>query len=207
LPEPYVPDYLRLVLDQPSNPSPDGSDESALVAQLRAGNETAFETLFRAYYIQLVAFAVTYVRTDDVAEEIVGDIFAWLWDHRATWTPERSIRAFLFGAVRNRALNVQRDAASRHRAASRVADAATVWIGSTASSADDAVQHRELYDTVWNAVATLSERQRTLLSLRWEDGMSWAEIAAVLGMTPNAAEILHRKALRALRDLLPTRLR
>lgn len=202
-----MPDYLRLVLEQPSNPSPDGSDESALVAQLRAGNETAFEALFRAYYIQLVAFAVTYVRTDDVAEEIVGDIFAWLWDHRATWTPERSIRAFLFGAVRNRALNVQRDAASRYRAASRVADAANVWIGSTAPSSDDAVQHRELYDMVWNAVATLSERQRTLLSLRWEDGMSWAEIAAVLGMTPNAAEILHRKALRALRDLLPTRLR
>lgn len=202
-----MPDYLRLVLEQPSNPSPDGSDESALVAQLRAGNETAFETLFRAYYIQLVAFAVTYVRTDDVAEEIVGDIFAWLWDHRATWTPERSIRAFLFGAVRNRALNIQRDAASRHRAAPRVADAANVWTGSTAPSSDDAVQRRELYDTVWNAVATLSERQRTLLSLRWEDGMSWAEIAAVLGMTPNAAEVLHRKALRALRDLLPTRLR
>jgi len=202
-----VPDYLRLVVEQPSDLSPDGSDDSALVAQLRAGSESAFEALFRAHYVTLVAFAATYVRAEDLAEEIVGDVFAWLWDHRATWTPERSVRAFLFGAVRNRALNVQRDAATRDRAVHRVAEAANVWTGSLAPLPDNVVQQREVYDAIWAAVAALPERQRTLLSLRWEDGMSWGEVAAVFGITANAAEVMHRKALRALRELFPTRFR
>jgi RNA polymerase sigma-70 factor, ECF subfamily len=52
------------------------SEEAELLARLRAGDEHAFESLVEAYHGTMIAVARTYVRTRDVAEEVVQD--AWL---------------------------------------------------------------------------------------------------------------------------------
>ena len=44
-------------------------------------------------------------RAPDIAEEIVQEVLWYVWEHRATWDVHSGIRAYLFGAARNRALN------------------------------------------------------------------------------------------------------
>ncbi len=52
------------------------------VAQIRAGNPIGFECAFRAYHPTLCQFAYRYVRSREVAEELVHDVFAKLWEGR-----------------------------------------------------------------------------------------------------------------------------
>jgi DNA-directed RNA polymerase specialized sigma24 family protein len=96
------------------------TDEQRLIASLRSGVTTAFEAVFRTYAAPLCDLANGYLRESDVAEEVVQDFFAWLWIHRHELSPQHGLRAYLFGAVRNRALNVLRGEASARRADARL---------------------------------------------------------------------------------------
>ena len=74
--------------------------------QLRVGDPLAFERdLPFAYYAPLCAFAHSYVRCHETAEEIVQDLFCWIWDRRFTLEMPHGMRLWLFTAVRNRSLN------------------------------------------------------------------------------------------------------
>src|SRR6266498_3572076 len=77
--------------------------------RMRTGDEPAFEALFRAYVEPLCSFAYSYVQSESVAEEIVQDLFARLWERRALLETPRNVQAYLYGATRNRALNYLRD--------------------------------------------------------------------------------------------------
>jgi RNA polymerase sigma-70 factor (ECF subfamily) len=61
--------------------------------------------MFRAYYEPLHAFALGYVRNAAAADDLVQDVLCWVWEHRGTWAVDTSLKTYLFGAVRNRALN------------------------------------------------------------------------------------------------------
>src|SRR5215207_2149794 len=75
------------------------------VERIRAGDEAAFEALFRALAPGLCTLVTRYVHSRDIAEEIVQDLFLDIWTRRAELAIDRSIAAYLFGAARNRALN------------------------------------------------------------------------------------------------------
>lgn len=69
-----------------------------------AGDERAFESLFRAYYTPLCRFLVHYLEPS-VAEEIAQDLFLRLWRDRGQAPVRGSVRAYLYVAGRNAALN------------------------------------------------------------------------------------------------------
>src|SRR5215216_5650542 len=75
------------------------------VERIRAGDEPAFEALFRALAPGLCALVTRYVGARAVAEEIVQDLFLELWTRRSELSIDQSIAAYLFTAARNRALN------------------------------------------------------------------------------------------------------
>ncbi len=80
---PLQPDRRDAPLD-----SPDSSHESrdrAWIARVRASDAAAFEAMFRAYGETLCSFVNGYVRSRDEAQELVQDLFLWIWEHRYEW--------------------------------------------------------------------------------------------------------------------------
>ena len=55
------------------------------VERIRAGDAGAFEALFHTYHAPLCAFAYRYVGVRDLAEEIVQEVFLFVWERRETW--------------------------------------------------------------------------------------------------------------------------
>jgi len=195
---------------RPSNPSDHPSptdkrvDDDVLVRAVRSGDLRVFSTLFRASYAELWRYARAITRSAESAEEVVDDVFAWLWANRAEWAPASTVRAYLFRAVRNRALN----AAAATRSAERIADAATrevdpVAMGEANALQDDALVLREMDDAVWAAINALSPDARQVMVLRWESKMSWAEVAEIMGVSIAAVQMKHTRALRLLKARLP----
>jgi RNA polymerase sigma-70 factor (ECF subfamily) len=193
------------------------NDESELVARIRAGDEGAFQAFYLAHHDGLWRFAYTYVRSRDVAEELVQDVFLSLWGTRASWEIRTRARAWLFAAVRHLALNHLRhervvartlggaNEAGRHihpHLGAVVAQVESSTMGAPPPGQQESAEARELNEAIGRAIAELPERRRIAMTLRWKEDMSPLEIATVLGTTPEAVRVLLTRARADLAVLL-----
>ncbi len=172
-------------------------------ARVRTGDAQAFEALFRAYVDPLCSFAYSYVESESQAQEIVQDLFARLWERRETLERPRSVRAYLYGATRNRVLNERRharvEAAFRHRALRLEAAQATA---PRPVPPEEDLHAGALAVAVERAVTELPPRCREVFTLTRDQHLSYAEAADVLGISPKTVEIHMGRALSLLRSKL-----
>ena len=168
------------------------------VERIRAGDEAAFEALFRALAPGLCALVTRYVRSRQVAEELVQDLFFDLWTRRSTLVIEQALTSYLSAAARNRALNYLK----REQRAARWSAAA---VGADAPDADPAApDESELLDALelQDAIEHLPARCRLVFTLNRQQDMTYGEIAASLGLSIKTVETQMGRALRALRERL-----
>lgn len=170
------------------------------VARVRAGDVAAFEALYRAMHAPLHGFASRYLGDQARAEELVQELFLDLWIERASWTVHSSVRAYLFSAARNRALNVRRrDAVERDWSTDEGLDDVRI-LHRPPSRADAEMERAELLERLDRALASLPERCALVMRLRWREQMSYAEIADILGISVKGVENQLGRGLRALRE-------
>lgn len=79
--------------------------ERRVVARLRAGDPGAFAEVYQTWYEPMCRLAATYVRSE--ASDIAQDIFLTLWRGRASLSVRETLGAYLFAAVRHRAIDVK----------------------------------------------------------------------------------------------------
>jgi RNA polymerase sigma-70 factor, ECF subfamily len=156
-------------------------------------NDRDFEDLFRRYYARLCGFAFGFVGDRALAEEIVQDAFMSMWEKRGKLEVHTSMRAYLFAAVRNRALNKS----SRVRMEER-------WQDENASSdVVPAADYSDIGDRVRAAIDSLPRACRTTLLLRWQEDMTYAEIAEALDVSVKTVENNLARARELMRGKLP----
>jgi RNA polymerase sigma-70 factor (ECF subfamily) len=185
------------------------SEEWNLVARIRGSDEKAFESLYLAHHDELWRFAYTYVRSRDIAEELVQDVFLAVWGSRETWDVHTRVRAWLFASVRHLALNHLRHERIVARTiqvaqAASGGDAASEAVAMAAPPMDQllAIEAEELDNACLQAIGELPDRRRIAMTLRWKHDMSALEIARVIGTTPEAVRTLLTRARADLTALL-----
>ena len=175
---------------------PDADDDlSALAPRLRAGDRAAFGEVFRALHGDLVRYGLRFADAAE-AEDAVQEAFVAVWRRRETLDPALSVRALLYTAVRHRLLNQRRDAARR-------ADLdATVTEPDRPAPPDAVADAALLGERIRGWLDELPERQREAFGLSRFDGLSYAEVADVMGCAPKTVENHVGRALAFLRDRL-----
>jgi RNA polymerase sigma-70 factor, ECF subfamily len=180
------------------------SAERAWVDGICRGDPSALEGVMRAYAPRLMQFAFGFVGDRADAEDIVQEVLWRIWDGRAEWRAPTSLRAYLLTAVRNRALNLLGRRRTRELHAfmvreSSAADPESVAAPSPVDVLVDVESSTEAVATLRRAFLTLTERQQTAIRLRYEDGLTFPELATALGITQSGAEQLVSRSIRALR--------
>jgi RNA polymerase sigma-70 factor (ECF subfamily) len=179
--------------------------EGEWIEGIRRGDVSAFEAMVRAYGPRLARFAVGLLGSREDAEDIAQDVLWRVWEGRGAWRPTVSLRAYLFTAVRNRALNLlQRDRirARYYQEATQQAaahDSELYTIPSPAAVLEEEEERIALAAALRQAFAGLTERQQSAVRLRYEHGLTFPEVAAALAVSLSAAEKIVARALRALR--------
>lgn len=173
------------------------ASERDLRERIRAGDESAFDAVFRSHYPHLVRMAESVVRERALAEEIAQDVMLELWRRRESLVVEQTFRAYLIRSTRNRALNHIR----HQRIVAREAAFAALDPRSS-PSAEEEVLGVELERAVRDAIDGLSENCREVFHLSRESGLKYAEIATALEISIKTVEKRMGQALSELRERL-----
>lgn len=153
--------------------------------------ETALEALYARHAAELWRFALRLTRDPQVAEDVVQEVLLRAWkDPQLGQRPDPAARAWLYTATRNLVIDRWRSAQARHEL--RTGEAPD----QTEPDATASVLDRWL---IADALHTLSEDHRTVISAAYYEGRSIAEIAARLGIPQGTVKSRMHYGLRTLR--------
>lgn len=150
----------------------------------------------RRHTTRFYAVAFRVVMNKEDAEDVVQDAFCKLWNGKATWKTGKGAKftTWFYRIVTNQAVD---------HLAKKSRQRGTVLEDNIASGdpdAEDIVVAQEQEDAVVAALAELPERQRTAITLFFNEEMSQKEAADVMGITPKAVESLIGRAKQSLRE-------
>jgi RNA polymerase sigma-70 factor (ECF subfamily) len=173
-------------------------DEDALLARLRAGDESALKAIFQTYYADLCRSAYRVLSDQVMAEDLVQEVFYELWRKRADLQVQQALGPYLRRAVRNRTLNYLRDQRLP------LADEEQMP-GQVAHPQAGVVQHleaAELRERLHQAIDALPDRCREVFVLSRFEDLTNKEIADQLAISVKTVENQMTKALRLLRSAI-----
>jgi len=194
--------------------SPD-SDE-ALLARLRAGDESAFLVLVTRYNGSLLRVARTFVPNDAVAEEVVQDTWIGVVRGVDRFEGRSSFKTWLFRILVNRA---RTSGVREHRhdtydptgpaVSPERFDATGAWAEPVApweSDVDDRLVAATWGPALRAALDGLPERQRDVVLLRDVEGLSGEDVCEVLGISEGNQRVLLHRGRSRLRAALESEL-
>jgi RNA polymerase sigma-70 factor, ECF subfamily len=169
--------------------------DGALVRRARAGDGAAFDTLVRTYMEQAFRVAYRVVGHREDAEDLVQESFMAAHQYLDSFEIGRPFGPWLIRIVLNRGSNLRRSR-TRRSTESEV---------DGVSEAPSALLESERSDTgkiLQDALGTLSERQRMIVTLFDVDGLTSAEIGEMMDLAPGTVRWHLHEARRQLRGVL-----
>ncbi len=176
-------------------PGAPATDDRLLRDRLVAGDDRALASVIEEFGSLVRNVARRVLRDDAAADDVVQDVFVWLWERPDRFDPDRgSFRSFLAVVARRRAIDwIRRHDADRRRADRVAQDAPLVNtdLAEDVTARDDAARVRA-------AVATLPSDQREAITLAFFGGLSYREVAVQLHIPEGTAKSRLRLALAKL---------
>ena len=172
--------------------------DAELVARWKAGDERAATALVERHAPALARFVAGLGRPED-AEELVQDTFVRAFQSLESFRGESSLRTWLFTIARRLVLD-------RRRADRRRVEQVELADGDAATEYDalDGVVADETALRVRAGLERLTPTQREVFALRVGEGMSYRDIAGVVGTTEGAARVHYHNALRVMKEWVST---
>jgi RNA polymerase sigma-70 factor, ECF subfamily len=202
--------------DQRTDAAP--TDEANVVTRLRNGDEVAFDSIVSRYHETMIAVARSYVKSNDVAEEVVQEAWLGVLNGLDRFEGRSSLKTWILRILVNTALTRGgREARSVPFSSLMPADEeeplvepdrfrppGTAFAGHWARYPHDwstlpseALLGRETLDVVKRAIEELPDAQRTVIAMRDVAGFTAEEVREVLEVSEsNQRVLLHRARSR-----------
>jgi RNA polymerase sigma factor (sigma-70 family) len=173
-------------------------DDTSLWQQLRQGKESAFEALYKKYIGDLLHYGHRMGEEEEVLKDQIQDLFVELWKSRERLSATDSVKFYLFKALRYKLIRYN------HRAAS------SVPLRGEAPGLEESVENRILHaEQEWlthkhlrQAIERLPKRQQEIIHLRFFQGFSNREIAALMNLQYQSATNLVHRSLQSMKEYL-----
>ena len=177
--------------------------------RVRDGDVASFGRLVAAYQDRLVGLLTHLVGERDAAEDLAQEVFLRVYRARNGYQPTAKFSTWLFRIAQNLASNSRRGRRRRREVpfagAGELTDSRpqeALLAEKSAFLPNRQIARRELQAVVRDALEDLGDRQKMAVLLHKFEGMSYADIAETMEMTPQAVKSLLSRA----RDNLRTKL-
>lgn len=170
-------------------------NEQELVQQAQAGDLAAFEALVQNHSLSLYRFLYRLVGDPADTEELTQETWVRAWQALSRFKRQSSFKTWLFKIGMNLAFNLRK----RRKPTEELNE---LVLASTQDEPVVAFQQKRREEVVKAALAKLPPHQRTALVLAIYEGLSYKEIAEVMGRSVRAIDTLLVRAKNNLRQIL-----
>ncbi|MFZ1987564.1 MAG: sigma-70 family RNA polymerase sigma factor [Minisyncoccia bacterium] len=182
--------------------------DTTLIRRAKEDDTAAFETLVSRYVPSVFNFSARFSGNTILAEDITQETFIKVWKNLRRFDEDRPFKPWVFQIARNTATDMLRKkeplSFSQLMSRSKKEDADTFeeTIADEEALPDELFERKEIQAEVLSALQKLSQRDRAVLLLRYEEALSFDDIALTMNAPMNTVKSWHRRALARLKEIL-----
>jgi RNA polymerase sigma-70 factor, ECF subfamily len=172
--------------------------DDQLVARAQAGELPAFEELVQKYQREVYGLAWRMVSDAEEAKDLAQQAFLQAFVHIRSFRRDAQFRTWLFRIAINQCYNFLK---SRKKFGDPL-DVDEVYLAAEDPSPEGDLVAQDDRRRLYEALERLPAKQRAVITLKVEQGLSYQEISQVLGGTAGAARVNYCQALKTLKKQL-----
>lgn len=176
------------------------TDEQLMLA-CQKGRDDALEEIYRRHFRMIFLFIVRLVQKKELAEDLAQETFFRVYVNRDSWQPQAKFTSWLYRIARNLCIDEKRRYWNRmvqtesQLSSDDYTDVPYLdRVEDDRGDAHDAFKAKMNEETIKQAINQLSDEQREVIILNKYQGLSYSEIAEILG---SSAESIKQRAYRA----------
>jgi RNA polymerase sigma-70 factor, ECF subfamily len=151
---------------------------------IKNGSTKALKHIFSLYSERLFYYAIKFVNSPEIAEEIVQDVFIAIWENRKELNIRSSLESYLYTSVKNRSISYLRKKISGIETgdisyANNIPDQIRT---------DAPVEYTELNNELKRVIDSLPERCKIIFTLSRNSGLTYKQIADELNISPESVK-------------------
>jgi RNA polymerase sigma-70 factor, ECF subfamily len=172
-----------------------------IIHGLKSGNRKIFEKVFKKYYTLLCFEARGYIKSDDLIEEIVCDVFTRVWQNRETLVIKTSLRDYLIKAVHNKSIDYYRQLKRQEtfKASMEEKGQSLYTLMDLGETPLDYILTQELEERIHAVIESLPPQYKRAFKLSRNNELSYEEIATEMQISVNSVKTNIKNALAFLR--------
>lgn len=173
------------------------SDET-LIARIAQGDRLAMQVLYGRHHIRVFRFGRRLVRDEQVAEDLISDVFLDVWHQAGKFEGRSAVSTWLLAITRLKALSARRsrkDVELDDEAPSAIEDA---------SDDPEVMVQKNAGDTLRRCLTALSPEHREIVDLVYYHERSVEEVAEIVRIPENTVKTRLFHARKKLAELLKT---
>ncbi|PUZ26928.1 RNA polymerase sigma-70 factor, ECF subfamily [Chitinophaga costaii] len=174
--------------------------DQQLLSLLKDSSQGAYTQIYDRYHGLLYIYACKITKEESEAEDIVQDVFVYLWDKRKTIIFEKSLSAYLYSAVRYKFF----DLLDHKKVRTNYSASFQNFTENFPVQADQILREKELSALIEKEIACLPDKMRNVFELSRKHHLSHREIAEILHISQKTVKNQVNNALKELRVKLST---
>lgn len=159
-------------------------DEKSLLLHLKNDDSEAYIRLYNHYQPLLYPYILRFAKKPSLAEDVVQDVFLKIWEVRRRIDPELSFKAYLYRISRNQVFKLMKKIASDEALRQEV----MLHINTTDAPAHVQLQWKQYQEVLNATINQLPPQRQKIFRLCREQGKTYEEVAAQLGISRNTVK-------------------
>ncbi|NIG57428.1 RNA polymerase sigma factor [Chitinophaga sp. Cy-1792] len=172
--------------------------EEEVLTRMRDGDESAFSAIYRHYHPGLYVYLLRFCKVPSLAEDLVHDVFLKVWEIRERINPQLTFGGYLYRIARNHVLKTIHKLADDHELRAQL----FMQLQERESANEVDVQSKEYERLFREALEGLTEQRKNVFRLCRQEGKTYDEAAAILGISRSAVKKHMVSSMRFIQDYI-----
>ncbi|MEM9676327.1 MAG: RNA polymerase sigma-70 factor [Bacteroidota bacterium] len=173
----------------------------SFTTRLIQGDSRAYDQFFTEHHQQVYTFCLKLISSEELAEEVMMDVFFTVWKKRKRIDPERPVKSLLYKVARDLSVDCLRKIARERKNQITLSEYKDPVARNTT---EDHLITEEYNQLAHQAIDRLPPQRKIIFTMRRQLDMSPSEIAQQLGISKNTVRVQLVRANSFLRDYLAT---
>ena len=173
--------------------------EKELLLQMARGDQAAFAAIYQRYHVGIYHYVLRFVKLPDLAEDLVHDVFLKVWEIRERINPELSFGGYLYRIARNHVYKTIQQISADRVLRERILKELNQESEGTPGGWKQSQEYERLFGL---ALSRLPSQRRNVFRLCREEGKTYEETAAILGISRNAVKKHMVLSMRSIHEFM-----